>query len=241
MSKILILGANSDIALACAEKFASERHDIVLASRSQTPILKNITSQYNVKTEWIYFNGSEIESHEVFFKPLEGKIDTVILCFGYLGDQVLALEDPKERQLLNHTNFGGAVSILSLVGQDFIKRKAGIIIAISSVAGDRGRRSNYYYGSAKAGLTSFLSGFRSYCYVNNVHVSTIKPGFVKTKMTAHLTLPQALTVSPEKVASTIYSKAFVKKKNVVYVKWIWRYIMWVIRIIPEVIFKRLNF
>ena len=107
------------------------------------------------------------------------------------------------------------------------------------MAGDRGRQSNYIYGSAKAGLTVFLSGLRNRLARKGVHVMTVKPGFVRTKMTEGLELPGILTAEPEQVAKAVY-KGLEKKRNMVYVLWMWRCIMLMIRHIPEFIFKKMG-
>ena len=115
----------------------------------------------------------------------------------------------------------------------------GTIVGISSVAGDRGRQSNYIYGSAKAAFTAYLSGLRNDMYHKGVHVLTVKPGFVATRMTEHLDLPGPITAQPDEVADKII-KGIEKKKNIIYVRWMWRYIMLIITLIPEFIFKRLK-
>jgi short-subunit dehydrogenase len=136
-----------------------------------------------------------------------------------------------------NTNFTGAVSILNLVAGYYATQKHGAIIGISSVAGERGRQSNYIYGSSKAGFTTYLSGLRNRLYHSNVHVLTVLPGFVYTKMTEHLTLPKLLTATPAQVAEAVYKSAK-RKRNVIYVKWFWRWIMYIIKFIPESIFKK---
>jgi short-subunit dehydrogenase len=129
--------------------------------------------------------------------------------------------------------------MLNLLSRAFVKRGSGTIVGISSVAGDRGRKSNYIYGSAKAGFTAYLSGLRNELFHSGVHVVSVLPGFVNTNMTAGLKLPPLITAQPEEVASAIY-QAIRKKKNVVYVKWMWRYIMCIIKSIPEFIFKKMK-
>jgi short-subunit dehydrogenase len=113
------------------------------------------------------------------------------------------------------------------------------MIGISSVAGERGRQSNYIYGSAKGALSLYLSGLRNRLSRRSVHVMTVLPGFINTKMTAHLDLPEKLTARPEDVARDVY-QAYIKNKNIVYSRWFWKWIMWVIKVIPENIFKKLN-
>src|SRR5690606_2810480 len=110
---------------------------------------------------------------------------------------------------------------------------------ISSVAGERGRQSNFIYGCAKAGFSAYLSGLRNKLFHSGVHVMTVKPGFIRTAMTEGMPLPPSLTASPEKIASDIFN-AFRKKKNIIYSLWIWRYIMCIIRNIPEFLFKKLK-
>ncbi len=116
-------------------------------------------------------------------------------------------------------------------------RKAGLIIGLSSVAGDRGRASNYVYGSAKAGLSAFLSGLRHRLAASGVRVMTVKPGFVRTAMTEGLNLPPLLTAEPDQVAADILS-AVKKRRDTIYSRWYWRFIMSAIRLLPESIFKR---
>jgi len=136
-------------------------------------------------------------------------------------------------------NYTGAVSILNIVANYYVSQQKGIIAGISSVAGERGRQSNYFYGSAKAGFTAYLSGLRNRLFHQQVHVLTVQPGFVYTRMTEGLPLPRLLTATPEKVADSIYL-AIRKKKNVIYVKWFWRWIMLIIKCIPEFLFKKLK-
>jgi short-subunit dehydrogenase len=136
-----------------------------------------------------------------------------------------------------NANYTGAVSILNIVAADYEERRKGTIIGISSVAGNRGRQSNYIYGSAKAGFTAYLSGLRNKLFHHKTHVMTVLPGFVYTKMTEHLQLPKLLTATPEEVALAVYH-GFKKVKDVVYVKWFWKWIMMIITFIPESIFKK---
>jgi short-subunit dehydrogenase len=136
-----------------------------------------------------------------------------------------------------NANYTGAVSILNIISADYASRQSGSIIGISSVAGNRGRQSNYIYGSAKAGFTAYLSGLRNKMYHSKVHVLTVLPGFVYTKMTEHLKLPKPLTANPEEVASAVFN-GVKSRKNIVYVKWFWRWIMLIITSIPESMFKK---
>jgi short-subunit dehydrogenase len=149
------------------------------------------------------------------------------------------MEDWLEAERILATNFTGAVSILNIVAADYMQRGSGMIVGISSVAGDRGRGSNYLYGSAKAGFTAYLSGLRNRAFKKGVTVITVKPGFAATRMTAHLNLPPALTASPEQVATAVV-KGMDRKQNTVYVKGLWKWMMLVIGMIPENVFKKLS-
>ena len=136
-------------------------------------------------------------------------------------------------------NYIGAVSILNIVANEMQKEKRGFIVGVSSVAGDRGRKANYIYGSSKAALSAYLSGLRNRLHESGVKVLTVKPGFVATKMTADLDLPTKLTAQPEEVACGIF-KAQQKGNDVIYTKSIWRIIMLIIKHIPEFMFKKMS-
>jgi len=239
---LLILGANSDIANAIAHKFAQEGYNLYLASRDTEKLkvnAKDIEVRYNVKVKYFYFDALNYSSHKQFYQNLPLKPEGVVCAFGYLGDQKKAQTDFKEVKQIINTNFTGCVSILNIIANDFEQRKRGFIIGISSVAGDRGRKSNYIYGSAKAGFTVYLSGLRNRLSKAGVQVITVKPGFVQTKMTQNMKLPKILTAKPQEVAEDIY-KAMKKRKDVVYTKWMWQYIMLIIKLIPEKIFKKMS-
>jgi short-subunit dehydrogenase len=238
----LILGATSDISIALARHLGSKGHNLQLAARNteHMAMLKNdIEIRNKVSVAVLPFDALDFHSHESFYNNLTIKPDVVIAVFGYLGKHTAALGDWQECQKIVETNYTGAVSILNVIANDFEKRKHGTIVGISSVAGDRGRMSNYLYGSAKAGFTAYLSGLRNRLAHAGVHVMTVKPGFVDTKMTEGLNLPKALTASPEKIAKDIYN-GIQKKKNTIYSLPVWRLVMFVIKSVPEFIFKKLK-
>lgn len=240
---ILILGANSEMALALARKFAEKEHaNFYLASRDMELLDKraaDLNARYGVEARALQLDVTAYETHKPFYGGLNPKPDGVIIAFGYLGDQKRAEQDFQEALKIIETNYLGAVNLLEVIAADFETRGQGFVIGISSVAGERGRASNYLYGSAKAAFTVCLSGLRNRLSRRGAHVLTVLAGFVDTKMTRHLNLPRALTASPEDVADDVY-KAFRKKRNVIYTKWYWRWIMFVIKILPEFLFKRLS-
>ncbi len=240
---VLLLGANSDVAQAVAKTFA--QHEIcsfVFASRDINLLekkAKDLTVRFNSPAKAIRFDALDYSSHQSFYSSLMEKPDVVVLAFGYVGDQIRAQADFDEAQRIVNSNFVGAASILEIVAADFEARKKGTIIAISSVAGDRGRQSNYFYGSAKAALTTYLGGLRNRLSRSNAHVVTVLPGYIHTKMTKDLDLPGIITASPESIAADIY-KAYKKYRNLIYTKWYWRWIMAIIKNIPENVFKKMK-
>ncbi len=242
MSSVLLLGAGSDIAKAIARKLAEEQFDIYLAGRDTqqlTELGTDLQIRYKVKTAVLYFDATSFETHAAFYSQLPQTPDITICVFGYLGSQEKAATDWQEAANIVQTNYLGAMSILNIVAENYIARKTGTIIGISSVAGERGRQSNYIYGSSKAGFTAYLSGLRNRLYKHGVHVITVLPGFVNTRMTADLPLPPRLTAEPVQVATAV-KKAINKKKDIVYVKWMWRWIMLSIKLIPESLFKKMQ-
>jgi len=242
MKSILILGATSDVAVATARRFAEEKYTILLAARDKEN-LGRIASDIAIRTQTdvrpVLFDAEDTASHAHFYSSLGITPDVTVCVFGYLGDQQRAEHDWAEASRIIQVNYTGAASILSVVANDYARLGKGTIVGISSVAGERGRQSNYFYGSAKAGFTAFLSGLRNRMVTRGVHVVTVKPGFINTKMTAGMPLPKPITAEPVQLGNAIF-KAVAKKKNVIYVLPIWRIIMLIIRNIPEGIFKKLK-
>ena len=242
MSFVLIIGAKSDIAKACAREYAKNGYDLYLAGRNISE-LKDFVKDLEVRTaqkiELVELDILDTQSHTKFYHNLGEKPLGVISAVGLLGDQAKAQDDFNHTQDIINSNFTGIASILNIIANDFEQRKSGFIVGISSVAGDRGRKSNYIYGAAKAGFTAYLSGLRNRLVDSQVHVMTAKPGFVATQMTKDMDLPEKLTALPKAVAEHIF-KAQQRNKNVIYSKWQWRYIMWIIKSIPEFVFKKLS-
>ena len=241
-STVLILGAGSDVARALVHTYASKGFDIQLAARSQEvmdPMVSDVQIRYAVNCTAHVFDAENTASHVQFIAQLPVQPDVVICVFGYLGTQEKAMQDWNEASRIIQVNYTGAVSILNVFASIMKAKQQGTLIGISSVAGERGRQSNYIYGSAKAGFTAYLSGLRNDLFHHGVHVLTVKPGFIRTAMTESLPLPTPLTATPQQVADAIY-RAHQKKKNVLYVLWMWKYIMCIIRNIPEGIFKKLK-
>jgi short-subunit dehydrogenase len=240
---MIVLGSNSDISQAFIEKVLTEGQKfetIYLLSSNEDSALKlsnHINVKFNQKCEVVVF---DLLTNTDYSKLSHIKSDLLFCATGYLGkgsDEFLY--DEKNTQKIIEINYSKLIPLLNFFAQKFEENKKGTIIALSSVAGERGRQSNFIYGSAKAGFTAYLSGLRNYMFHKGVHVITIIPGFMDTKMTFGLNTPKPITASPQKAASVIYS-AYKKKKDVVYVTAIWWFIMTIIKNIPEFIFKKLK-
>ena len=241
MSILLVLGASSDLAKATARCYADKGYDLILAGRDQEELKRDaldLQIRFKVNATAVKFDALNTSVHQNFYDSLSPKPDGVLCAVGYLGNQAKGEQVPAESLTILETNFLGCVSILNIIANDFERRRAGFIIGISSVAGDRGRRSNYLYGSAKAGFIAYLSGLRSRLFRAQVQVLTVKPGFVSTRMTEGMNLPSFLTAKAETAAKDIMN-AQQKGRHVVYTLWFWRWVMMVIRLIPEFVFKKL--
>lgn len=242
MPTTLILGSTSDIARAIAKQLAEEGHQLMLAGRSVdslTADASDLQVRYGAQVSTHVVDAGDVAGHEAWYQSLPHRPDWVVCAIGWMTDQAKAQQEWTLAEQMIMANYTGVVSLLHHVANEFEARGTGVIAGISSVAGDRGRASNYFYGSAKAGFSAFLSGLRNRLAGKGVHVLTVKPGFVDTKMTSGLELPPLLTAQPERVAKDII-RGMRKKKNIVYTKWMWRYVMLIIKNIPEAVFKKLS-
>ena len=239
---VLILGARSDIAMAVARRFAKEGYSIQLAARNVENLSadkSDIELRYDVTVSLHEFDVLNIEAHNGFVNSLIQLPSVAICAIGYMGKQNENEKDILEAARVMRSNYEGPVSILALLANQFEQRGSGTLVGISSVAGERGRATNYVYGSAKAGYTAFLSGLRNRLAQKGVHVITALPGFVDTKMTEGMDLPARLTANPDELANKIF-EAIRSRKNIFYYKKIWFLIMIIIRNIPESLFKNMK-
>jgi decaprenylphospho-beta-D-erythro-pentofuranosid-2-ulose 2-reductase len=242
MPTVLILGAASDMALAIAKTFAKHKYNILLAARNAERLSSfqtDLQLRYGVTCSLHEFDALQFGSHASFFQQLHPKPDVTICVFGVMDDEEAAFSNWDITERMINSNYTGAVSVLNVAAGYYQSQKTGCIAGISSVAGERGRQSKLIYGSSKAAFTAYLDGLRNKLFKDGVHVITVKPGFVYTKMTEDLKLPGILTAQPEEIAEAVY-KAVQKKKNVIYVRWPWRWIMFIIKAIPEFQFKKMK-
>lgn len=242
MKKVLLLGAYSDIGQALGKVYTENGYEVWLAGRNGDKLKvqhADLEVRHPGKSKYFIFDANAYDTHLDFVEALPALPEITICIFGLLGDQNKGQHDWNHAYQILSTNYIGAVSVLNILADKYEKTGSGMIIGISSVAGERGRQSNYLYGSAKGAFSLYLQGLRNRLFKSGVHVLTVKPGFVNTRMTEHLELPGPLTAQPMQVARAIYS-AGLKKRNTLFVLWMWRFIMLIIRLIPEPVFKRLK-
>jgi len=242
--RVVILGATSAIARATSAALAKNGYALTLAGRDVEELARiasDLSLRHGAEVGFSEFDADRPDEHEAFVKAIiaeTGGFYGVVLAFGYLGDNELAATDSAEATRIMSRNLTGAVSVLTHCAEHLRERGEGCIVGLSSVAGDRGRQSNYIYGAAKAGLSTYLQGLRNRLHPAGVRVTTVKPGFVDTAMTFGMD-GLFLVASPEYVGERI-ARLLEKRAKVVYLPWFWRYIMWIIRCIPEFLFKRLK-
>lgn len=237
---LLVLGAGSGMARAVARRYAQAGWRLRLAGRDAAALERDAADlrlRGAPDVACHVFDALDLDAHAAFLDALGGPPDMVLCAVGLMADQAACEADPALADRVMRSNLNGPAHILLLLGARMAARGSGVIVGISSVAGDRGRASNYSYGAGKAGFTAFLSGLRGRLARDGVHVMTVKPGFVRTRMTADMDLPAVLTADPADVADAIFAAA-AKRRDVIYVKPVWRWIMLVIRLIPERVFKR---
>ncbi|OGR03509.1 MAG: short-chain dehydrogenase [Deltaproteobacteria bacterium RIFOXYA12_FULL_61_11] len=242
MPHLLVLGGTSDLGIAIAARFAENGFDLLLAAR-RVDEARRIASDLGLRTgrtvEVRPLDVLTIDRHAAWYRALQPRPDVVLCVIGELGDQDQALADPAEARRLLDTNLTGCVTLLDEAAAEFGARRTGSIIGVSSVAGERGRASNLFYGCAKAGFTAYLSGLRAKLHGSGVRVMTVLPGYVRTKMLAGFDPPALVTSTPDAVARDIWN-AYCRGTDVLFTPWYWRPIMAAVRALPEALFKRLS-
>lgn len=244
LQTLFIVGATSAIAEAVARRHAARGGGLHLAARNRErleSLARDLKIRGAAEVGWTTFDAADLGSYpalvEAAWQQL-GRIDGVLIAHGTLPSQPECETDwqlARDALLINGLS---PMLLAQQIAHRLAAQKKGVLAVISSVAGDRGRQSNYVYGAAKGGLSVFLQGLRNRCFAQGVGVLTIKPGFVDTPMTA--AFPKGpLWASPERVAADILA-AMERRKDVLYTPWFWRAVMLVIRSIPERLFKRLS-
>ncbi len=240
---MIVLGSTSEVAQAFVEEVLNrgEKFEKIYLLTSNKETTERFARHIDVK----FLQQAEVIEldlmKEIDYTRFEKINSSLLFCAtGYLGEGTgEGLYDNKNTERIIDINYSRLVPVMNYFAHKFESRRSGTIIGLSSVAGDRGRQSNFIYGSAKAAFTAYLSGLRNYLFDKKVHVMTVKPGFMATKMTEGLPLNPKLTATPKQAAASIF-KAYKSQKNVAYVLPIWGIIMMIIRNIPEFIFKKLK-
>jgi hypothetical protein len=244
LKKILIIGASSSIAEHCARLFAARGDSLYLVARNQeklNSLQKDLSVRGAFKVLTYVMDANDCKSHSKMLDNAEvtlDGIDTVLIAHGTLSNQKKCEQNAELTIQEINTNGLSAIALLTDIANRFEARGKGTSAVISSVAGDRGRSSNYVYGSAKAMVTTFTSGLRQRLYKSNVSVVTIMPGFVDTPMTAAFK-KGPLWATPSKAAKAII-KAIDKRNEEVYVPGFWGLVMLIVKLIPNGIFKKMN-
>ena len=244
MNKVLIVGATSPVGRYMAHEFAMRGFTLMLAGRDKDEVSR-VAQDIRVRFRAQVFEGivrmEGFEEHEKFVQDVVsamGGIDGVVIVAGSMEGAEEAKTDPVALRKVIDINFSGPASLITLCANRLVAQGKGFIAAVTSVAGDRGRATNYPYGSAKGGLSLFLQGLRNLLAPKGIQVTTIKPGFIDTRMTFGMKKLLFLA-SPKKIAKQAVS-AILARKDVVYCPKIWWLVMTIIKLIPERIFKFLR-
>ncbi|RMH60755.1 MAG: SDR family oxidoreductase [Zetaproteobacteria bacterium] len=244
MRKVLIVGATSAIVNATARCFASEGDRLFLVARNSErleQVADDLRARGAADVHCHVMDANDFAAHAAMIdaaREAMGGLDTVLIGHGTLSDQQACQQSVERTFAEFNTNCLSYLSLLTLLGNHFEQQKHGVIAVISSVAGLRGRQSNYVYGAAKAAVIAFTQGLRNRLAKHGVAVVDVRPGFVDTPMTAHFD-KGLLWAKPKQVGARIH-KAMVRGEDIVYAPFFWRWIMLIIRLIPEAVFKRLS-
>jgi decaprenylphospho-beta-D-erythro-pentofuranosid-2-ulose 2-reductase len=234
----LVIGATSSLAQALCRVLASRSYGLVLCGRDEGELellAADLATRFGIPVRMFSADLLDPHFHAADCIAHAGEFDCAIIAVGDMGGD--NKDDPENLAYITHINYTAPAQIATTAAAHLHEAGHGSVVIISSVAGDRGRRSNYLYGSAKAALSTFASGLRNRYAKSGVHVMTVKPGFIDTPMTWGMKSP--LIASREYVAEKI-AVALEKKRNVIYVPFFWRFIMLIIIHIPEQIFKKLS-
>ena len=235
---VLILGANSDVAREAIKLYANNDCKVIAASRSTDQLLDLLEKNPRIKdkVDVRYFDAVAFETHQTFYNSLPEKPHIVIYAAGFLKNNELALVDWEGSYQMMKVHYCGAVSILNIIAMDVNNKNLERIIGLSSLSGVRGRKSNFIYGSTKSAFTQYLAGLRQYLSARDIHVNVIVAGYIRSKMTAGLNLPEALMLEPEFIASSVVNAG---NSFTIVPGFKWKIIYWILKLLPEQLVAKL--
>ena len=235
---ILVLGANSDVAKQAIRLYAAKGYKVIAASRS-TKSLHDFVNQYSTikeKIEVKYFDAVAFETHREFYNSLPDKPSIVLYAAGFLKNNEEALLDWEGSYQMMKVHYCGAVSILNIISTDLNNKNLERIIGLSSLSGVRGRKSNFIYGSTKSAFTQYLAGLRQYLSSREIIVNVVVAGYIRSKMTAGLNLPESLMLEPEFIAQATINAG---KSFTIVPGFRWKIIYWILKLLPEQLVAKL--
>jgi decaprenylphospho-beta-D-erythro-pentofuranosid-2-ulose 2-reductase len=235
---VLLLGANSDVAKAAIQQYAEKGMRVIAASRNtaelQDFVSRNVTHPAQVTI--LYFDAVDFGTHPSFYASLPEKPHIVVYAAGFLRDNLKAMEDWAGAYQMMNVHYAGAVSILNIIVTDGSNSRLERIIGLSSLSGVRGRKSNFIYGSTKAAFTQYLAGLRQFLFQRGVKVNVVVAGYIRSKMTAGLGLPESLMLEPSYIAKAVVNAG---GRFTIVPGLKWKMIYWVLRLSPEQLVARL--
>jgi short-subunit dehydrogenase len=229
---VLILGANSDVAKAAIKQYVEKGYTVIAASRSTDELNQFVQQQITAKDKVIvqYFDAAAFDKHKDFYNNLPQKPHIVVYAAGFLRDNEEALLDWEGSFQMMKVHYCGAVSIINIIATDKSNDRLERIIGLSSLSGVRGRKSNFIYGSTKSAFTQYLAGMRQYLFSRKIIVNVIVAGYIRSKMTAGLNLPESLMLEPSFIAKSVVQPP---KRFIIVPGFKWKIIYRILTLLPE--------
>lgn len=236
--QVLILGANSDVAKEAIKIYVAKGCAVTAASRSTAELTRFAAEQLPAGSPVTvcYFDAIDFDSHRSFYDQLPAKPQIVVYAAGFQVTNEEAMVDWQGTYQMMNVLYSGAVSILNIITTDAANTRLERIIGLSSLSGVRGRKSNFVYGSTKAAFTTYLAGLRQYLAARKVTVNAIVAGYIRSKMTAHLDLPESLLLEPSYIANTI---VHARRRFIIVPGFKWKIIYNILRLLPESLVAKL--
>ncbi len=235
---VLILGANSDVAKQAIKLYTDKGYKVIAASRNTMQLSKFLDQYPGIKNkvDVRYFDAVAFETHQEFYNVLPDKPNIVLYAAGFLKNNEDALLDWEGSYQMMKVHYCGAVSILNIIAMDVQNKNLKRIIGLSSLSGVRGRKSNFIYGSTKSAFTQYLAGLRQYLSSRDIIVNVVVAGYIRSKMTAGLNLPESLMLEPEFIAEATVNAS---SSFVIVPGFKWKIIYWILKLLPEELVAKL--